>query len=642
MKYLFSLFIVLNLTSNALANAIDETEFIRRYYPKMEEVLTHVSKGISSYCDDCFYGIAKKPEGYFLTIEAFDNNPNHEVTFVKVWDRNSLEFVPFDVSKYESSQRFYEIPEEFKALFNRANYYDFFLYYGYKDWPKDTRTVVNKKNLKSAEDLEILARAANLESVAFIHPGMGGDNFDIERAFKDAGYAKVSPVQRENFQKKANESLEYWKKIKREHPNYQPFIIDDLSLKMGDDIMHYYLLSTSIMDEPLAADFLKNAYYPEVWVRYAKNLLDGCDENGILFTGGDTDTYPLLYVQNKMGYRKDVTVINTSLLNTEWYWSMIQKNNTIESAIGTKQYAKLYEKPIYVDYEMAVLPFKQWLDKKIKENDTLTYTLAPNSFVLPFQGTNISIDLKTQQLNLSDVIVLDILSNNPKRPIFTNAPIDMVNLGLYFNMATTGRVFSIVNDPEAALESIQTLERIENLVTETTIPYLQALGSSAQGEISVISFLVLNIPPVHQSRKEAIVEKMKTTLTPKALVKTENLALIEAMNAFYEVMAPESSNAIRTQLQATAQDLILNTTAMSLQLKEDFEKLELLFSIYAHFRVQETPPYEIEFSEVDKKVLTALQEKVLQLSESPVVQERAWSRLQIFRMLDAFDQIILD
>ncbi|WP_234737174.1 glycosyltransferase family 117 protein [Tellurirhabdus bombi] len=239
-------------------------------------------------------------------------------------------------------------------------------------------------------------------------------------------------------------------------------------------------------------------------VDFARNLLNSCAPNAILFVGGDNDTFPLWYAQEVEGFRTDVRVCNLSLLGTDWYIQQMKRKTyqsealpvsldfdqfimgkndiipfyeipAVKNGINLKEYISLVKQnnpaiqvPLTTGENTNILPSSTFFLSVNKAEVEKQNFVAPA--LQPLVRDTISWKIGTSDLYKPDLIMLDIIANNDwKRPIYFSSTLAQSNyLSLKDHMQLEGYAYRLmpVQVPGASDGFVNSGVMYQNMMTK--------------------------------------------------------------------------------------------------------------------------------------------------------------------------------
>ncbi len=181
-------------------------------------------------------------------------------------------------------------------------------------------------------------------------------------------------------------------------------IADFLSKKVNVKIAGYTAAAVGVLAGPvilIAQNYDDHDRSEKTLARdMARNYLESCAPNAILFSYGDNDTYPLWYVQEVEGFRTDVRVVNLSLLSADWYMKQMMEKVNDADALPIDIDPELIKDGVrdviyYQDYNIpAHVPVQDLVKVMLSDNPQNKAQLQSGEFVnlLPTKKMELAVD----------------------------------------------------------------------------------------------------------------------------------------------------------------------------------------------------------------------------------------------------------
>ncbi len=198
---------------------------------------------------------------------------------------------------------------------------------------------------------------------------------------------------------------------------------------------------------------------------YSYNLLESCEQDAILFTNGDNDTFPLWFLQDVYHIRTDVRVVNLSLLNTKWHiYQLRDQEPGVPIAFSDSHIDELA--PTYWPERKLVkisVP-REIRRKELEDLEQRKEFISKLEDVPPEISFELGPTYYNQGLRVQDIMILNIIAANQfRKPIYFAITVPRVNmLNLFDYLRMDGLVYKLVTYPAEKISPTRLRDNLFN------------------------------------------------------------------------------------------------------------------------------------------------------------------------------------
>ncbi|MFL5762595.1 MAG: hypothetical protein ACJ77K_01555 [Bacteroidia bacterium] len=410
-------------------------------YPSYETVVDEFFKHYSPEDPAESIRFQKKPDGW----HAATMNQELKITRDQlIWSRSDKKFIePHSSGNHDRADADSRKAQALRE--NLAMNYTISPYYGYDGWDDDVIDALESDSGLNDTLLYALGRAYSTHAMNLICENSG---FKAKKPFLlPDGPDAMSPDQLKEFREYAHLAIETFKKVKDHDPQFQT-LIGSIDTKYAHEFVTTFLDLRTFQNEAEAKKELIPGLYNDFILSYAKNTLNSCEKNAILFTYGDTDTFPLLYIQAQYNIRPDVLVVNLSLLQTDRYINSLRKKILAADPLpvsftpaqikGEKmEIVMLNDSRDGRQFELRdAIEFLKDVNNTMDIGNGQKYPFLPSKkFVLTNGPYSIAWEANSSYIMKNDLVIMDILSQLKfSRPVYytaTGSPGDFMAINNY-------------------------------------------------------------------------------------------------------------------------------------------------------------------------------------------------------------------